>query len=1131
MNRWLVNTPGEFVSSVEPEIVAQNPFTQNHFALNSIAALVRAGLCPRLSTGLRLALLMLLVGFSFTPASAQEGGEKKSSRKATAYYADAAGYQNNGAYELAIEEWQKLLKEFPKDPLASKAAHYLGVCFIQLETPNYGAAIDAFSLALKDKELEVREESQINLCWCEFNRAREAELGSREQRAGFVQAKKLLGEFMQKYEKGSYRDQALFYLGEIEYSLGDTQKSISYYRQLLETRGLEKSNLRPDAMYALAVAYEEQGSAAQARKQYESFLAEHEKHRLTGEVSVRLADLLLADGKPEQAEKLLQGLASDKGNRMADYALLRLGYSLARQGKPELAAEQYRKLLELFPDSEHARVASLSVGQASYESGQYDDALVQFRSVLDGKDTQAAEAVHWMSMTLMRQNKPAEVVELLESALKWADKSPNAVALQMDYADALYALPDQIEKAKAAYEMIAKEYPDDALAPRAAYNAAFAALQSGKFADARKWSEFFLGRYPQDVLRNDVAYVAAEALLQEGEHEAAAKAYSKLRTVDAKNQAYPLWTLRLATSYYLAGDYDEAVKLLSSEMKIIKQPAQQAEAQFVLGASLLYQEKTKEAIDQLKLSHQTNAQWGSADEVLLMLAEAHQRNQDNESAKQTLEMLLEKYPNTRLKAQVDYKLAQLSAAMNELDRALEQYGKIVADPSASSYHRFAQYGIVWCHMQNEDYQPALEQLAPLLAQRSTDSIAVEAQLAEGICLSKLGRSREAIVSLEKFLGMSPSGKSLAGGLYELGLAYTDEGKLSEATAQFERILSEVPTYPALDKVLYELAWNEQESGGETKAGEYFGRLAKEFPDSNYSPEAMYMLAQQKYEREDYAAAAVSYQALMKLTQDPGLLEKSQYKLGWSWFQQEDYEQAAQEFSKQAKSYADGSLVVDALFMNAECDFKREQYDAALEGYQAAKGVLEKSPEKTAASEQVKTLIYLHGAQCFRELKRWPECEQWLSVVVDRYPQSPYIATALYELGYCKQQQGEVEQALAHYAEVANNYRNEIGARSRFMMGEVYFAERDFVKAIPEFQRVMYGFGGDKAPAEIKNWQVKSAYEAARCSEVLIENLRGEGREKVVAAAQDFYRFITENHGAHELAAQAKSRLGELQKLR
>jgi hypothetical protein len=99
-----------------------------------------------------------------------------------------------------------------------------------------------------------------------------------------------------------------------------------------------------------------------------------------------------------------------------------------------------------------------------------------------------------------------------------------------------------------------------------------------------------------------------------------------------------------------------------------------------------------------------------------------------------------------------------------------------------------------------------------------------------------------------------------------------------------------------------------------------------------------------------------------------------------------------------------------------------------------------------------------------------------------------------------------------------------------MIGEIYFAERNFTKAIEEFQQVMYRYGGTSAPDDIKNWQAKSAIEAGRCSEVLIGELRNESRTKAIQAAKDFYRFVTENHAQNPLAEQAKSRLAELEKL-
>ncbi len=1089
-----------------------------------------------------LAFLTCLFSLTFlcSPVSsvaAQEKAKKESeqkgqssNRKAIAFYSDAAGYQNKGAYKLAVDEWKKLLDQFPEDPLASKGWHYLGICYTQLEQPDYAAASRAFDEALKDEELEVREESLINLSWCLFSQARAAQPDSAEQRKGLEAARLRLNEFLKSYSDGSYTDQALFYLGEIEYTLGSIDKSIPYYKKLLDTPSMKKSSLRPGAMYAIAVAYEEAKQDTQATKNFQQFLADFPEHQLASEVSVRLADLLIKQGKPAEAAKLLEGLVKNEAEKMSDYALLRLGYTATTQGDHAAAVKHYTELLKLFPNSKHAPTAALSLGQSLYQSGQYEQALEKFSQVLPAKDDQAADAAHWMAITLLRLGKPNDARKLAEEALAWAKDSPNGVNLQMDLADALYAIPAELDQARQAYEKIVNDYPDDPLAPRAAYNAAFAALQGRKLPEARKWSELFLNRFPQDPLRNDVAAVAAEALLQQGEHAAAATAYDKLLQADPKNMAADQWTLRLGTAHYLAGNYQSAIDLLVAAVGKLKNPNQTAEAQFVLGASYLYQEKITEAIKLLSASHQTSHVWSAADEVLLMLAEAHQRNKDNTAAQKTLEQLLQKYPNTRLKAQVEYKLAQLSAAAGEFDQAISRYESIVRSEAASSYHNFATYGIVWSLMQQEKYAPALQRLQPLLNQRLQDSIGLEAKLAEGVCLRKTGKVAEAITSLGEFLAEKPSGTSLANGLYELGLALTQQGDLPKATAAFKRITQEVPDYPALDKVLYELAWNYQESGQAVDSMKTFQLLAAEFPRSEYQAEALYMLAQSQYEGKDYSQAVETYTSVMNRTQDAELLEKTQYKLGWSYFQQEQYPQASAQFTEQTRAFPQGTLAVDAHFMLAECAFKQDQYTAALPGYQQAREMLE-SKSATAASEQVKSLIYLHGAQCFRELGRWDECEKWLSVIMQDYPDSPYLWTAVYELGYCKQKQELPTEALKYYGQVVDNNRNEIGARARFMMGEVYFSQRDFTRAIEEFTRVAYGFGGDKAPEDIKNWQAKSAYEAARCYEVLAPDLRGESRSKAVDGARKFYEDIVRDHAEHELAKQATTRLGELQKLR
>ena len=99
-----------------------------------------------------------------------------------------------------------------------------------------------------------------------------------------------------------------------------------------------------------------------------------------------------------------------------------------------------------------------------------------------------------------------------------------------------------------------------------------------------------------------------------------------------------------------------------------------------------------------------------------------------------------------------------------------------------------------------------------------------------------------------------------------------------------------------------------------------------------------------------------------------------------------------------------------------------------------------------------------------------------------------------------------------------------------MMGEIYFGQRTFDKAIPEFQRVMFGFGADRAPVAIKNWQAKSGFEAARCSELMLQQARtDEAKTKARNFALKFYQFVVDKHPDHELAGKARERIKTLSK--
>jgi cellulose synthase operon protein C len=183
-----------------------------------------------------------------------------------------------------------------------------------------------------------------------------------------------------------------------------------------------------------------------------------------------------------------------------------------------------------------------------------------------------------------------------------------------------------------------------------------------------------------------------------------------------------------------------------------------------------------------------------------------------------------------------------------------------------------------------------------------------------------------------------------------------------------------------------------------------------------------------------------------------------------------------------------------------------------------------------SSPQMEMLALLHGGQSASQVKQWAQSVQILDQLLQRFPETPYLAEARYERGWAKQHLNQLEEALADYEKAADE-RNALGARARFMMGEVRFTQKQFDVAVREFQRTMFLYGGDDAPDEIKVWQAKAGFEAGRCSEVLIQNAtQAEDKARAIADAKKYYGFVTQKHPASEFAEEAKKRLAALARL-
>ena len=216
-------------------------------------------------------------------------------------------------------------------------------------------------------------------------------------------------------------------------------------------------------------------------------------------------------------------------------------------------------------------------------------------------------------------------------------------------------------------------------------------------------------------------------------------------------------------------------------------------------------------------------------------------------------------------------------------------------------------------------------------------------------------------------------------------------------------------------------------------------------------------------------------------------------------------------------------------MEAECFFKQQQYEQALPLFESAVKAVE--AQKEHISEVIQVLARLHAGQTAMRLKQTDKAVELLTPVLERFPKSPYLAEARFERGKARNGMGQTAAAIADFEQATRESRSVVGAQSRFWLGEIQFKMKKYELAINHYQRVMFGYGGENAPQEIKEVQATAGYECARCAEVQIKEEKNADRKaKLVADAKRWYRYVVARHAGSRWAAEAKKRLAVLAQL-
>ena len=1045
---------------------------------------------------------------------AQEASEapsdaEASSPAAVAAFSAAANFQNNQAYDLAADSWQKFLNDHPDDPQAMEATYNLAICRMQLKQLEQARTL-LQKVVNSKTAFDRREEAALNLGWTIYSLALD------NQPDLFPAADQAFAKLLKDFPQGEKRDQALFFRGESLYLQEKREAAEKTYRQLVEQ--FPDSPLRADAQYALGVTLEEMGRFADAGMVYDQFLEDFSENSLINEVKLRKAETVLRAGDLADAEQRFATLSKLPDFASADHALYRQAFAVARQQRFEVAAKLFSRLITEFPNSNYVQDSTIAAARSYFRAEQLDLASKWLRQVLDVKGVYAVEAAHWLARVHLKQGKPEAALKVVTETLPQANGNAFELNLLMDQADALYEMESRRAEAVALYAKLADDHPKSELAPQSLYNAAYGSMAVKDYENGLELAEQFSKAYPDHHLLPDVKNVVAECHLQLGDNEAAARVFADLAANSAERKEASQWKIREALALFAQKKYAESLERIEAKLPSMTDPAEQAEAYYLAGMNHFSLKQFVAAETAFKKSLQIQSDWRQADETLLNLSRAQRKQKKLAEARETVAHLIQEFPESPLLDQAHFRLAEYAYAGQDFETADREYAYVLEHFPESVYVPYAQYGRGWSSLRAGKLDLAEICLSTVIDGFPTHALLPQAVYARGMARQQAGDFERSLADIKKYLELGPEGEKRSDALYLQGLCFSGQKRFEDAVNSFRSILSDDAAYEGSDKVLYELAWalKSQKNSGESV--DAFAQLCQQFPESRLAAESFYHVGEDAYGRKEYDQAAAAYNSSRsRLQGNQKLGEKVRYKLGWSHYQLNDFDQALTAFVEQSEKHPQGSLLGDALFMQGECHFRGEDHQAALTDYAAAAA-------QTLSSDAIKTLTYLHAGQSAGQLGKWKESLGWLEKIAAEQSDSPYFPQIQYEMAVAQQNLGNEAFALQAFEKVVATSRGEIKARAGFMMGELYYAKKEYLNAIREFRKVMFGFE-QNAGEKVRFWQAKAGFEAGQCAGlVAAQKDKLTERQRFVDLAKKFFEYVVTQHPQSEEASAAANQL-------
>lgn len=763
------------------------------------------------------------------PPQIEAPSSEPSATKATEQLDFANGLFQRELYEMAIDEYNKIIGAFPGQSESEEAT--FGIAESLFFMKSYSESMDAYARFIAQypdsrKTPIAALRSAQALFFTDKHKEAAAKFDS-------INENSLDGEFLQ----------ALYhYKGKVYKALGDTVRSLEYMEKAAASA--KDSTQTVQIYHELAQMHKEKGDTKSAAGYYEKAYQSAGDEQLKSVSLYNKGEALFQASEFDQAAQAFGAILTDypEQNITGD-ALANLILSFYNLKKYQEAIDIFNQHSQKIPQAGKYFNAYYIVAVSYAQLEKYKESLNSLDKALslaELTEEDKNKAVLKKSEVMAKSNDFQKAVGLIDDLLNNAqNKQDQALFVK---AEAIYGL-GKYDDAYNLYKQVAENFKDSSVFDSALFGMAHALNAAGKDKEAMEafWNYFNQGKndeYKQEALYNEIILAKkldlVDRAIERGEKFLAV--YKDQDTQRLKNVMFSLGTL-----YPKTQNYEKAIDIFKQYAQKYTQSEQLNEAYFLIGYNLQLAGKLDEALEYYdKISPQ-----GQEDKIHYSAMKnkglIYINKGEDAKAAQVFEQIIERADND-LDINTYLWLAKQLQAQLQHDKVLGVLEKAVKKDSGGGFK---------------------------------DAIAYF----KGEALRVKQDFKEAANQYNVVIDLSPPSVYKAAARIGKGLSLVELKKEDQAREEFDAALVENPEDHTITlRSRYAIAELEQKRGNLEEASKFYMLVAVLYDDAEYCPQALFNAAEILVTLKKPKEAQKLLKELIETYPKSGLIDKAKERV-------------------------------------------------------------------------------------------------------------------------------------------------------------------------------------------------------------------------------------------------------------